>query len=1128
MLYLGTTDNALIHQAEAYLKELMPKPLASVVLYTLMLQSSHELVRQLCGVLLRRKVIAFYNRCAPPQRAELKANLISRLASEPTRLVRKAIVSVVAALGKALLPGHNWPELEAVLVACAGHPMEDGRELAMILVRELSEGIGRGMSEFAPALRPMFHALLNDASVKVRTATMRALGHMIQCIADTAQAAAYVEFIPVLLHMVQQCVLGDDDAAIEVLDNMSELVTHSSALVKPHVEAILRTTLTIAVAREASEGARTLSTDIIMDMIATRPKAVVNKGFLEPILDAGMVMQLEYDADEERDAAREAHEAGVDREDFVEDTTWTVGGRMIDILSLYVPSKKLYQPLVDRVMAWMQRPEWLYRHAAVVTLAVSVQGLREEMLPRLQTLLSFLLQTAGDSNEYVREAAGLAIVNVAEHMHPFCHDYASTFIPACLALMDDPSPYVASQGVIAIESYVDTMDLHAIKPFVQPLVAKLLSVLQRPSEAMWLHSSALSSIASVSIAAQALMRPFLRNLLEPLPALMQLTGEAQMTLRAAATECVGHVAVAVGKELFAPYLPVFMPLAEAGTALDHPELLRDTLMFFANMAQTLGEEFAPHVSELMMLMSTIIESSDGVHVIIPGRDDGALAERVLSLTTKDADEDEDAEATGTTRASSPAAAVAGDADGSDDDKYEDVDDDEKDDVGAGTRVITRVITSAMETKASAFLCMGKLASFVSAAFLPHIPRALALMERGVKYFDPKIRADAISSIVHTVVCIMKAFPVIPPAADDFASLQAPAADVYNIFITLMVQVLREDSSKEAVARACLNITEACRLMGSAAVRNHHEAIMAALSLLLREKAVCQQTQEDREDEAQRGGEEDGAEDEEHDCIVIDEAVDAVAAVARALGPKYFQFYATSVMKHVSRFLKPSRSSMDRCMAIGFYADIADAMGEAFAEFVRPTIETALACARETGSDDVRRNGIHACGMYVLKCPAATRPFVPHILTAIQGILATPRGGSASCEAAIDNAAAALARVMQVAPDAVPMQIAIPALAGILPLRDDFAEAGTILTVLLSALQNDAPPAVACAPQIVSACAHALQPEGSVPAEQRDIIIPHAVRRVAYSGGPAGKAALLEAARALPADMQALIAPLLSG
>lgn len=96
---------------------------------------------------------------------------------------------------------------------------------------------------------------------------------------------------------------------------------------------------------------------------------------------------------------------------------------------------------------------------------------------------------------------------------------------------------------------------------------------------------------------------------------MEINGKEMLVLRSRALECAGLVALAVGKETFGPHVNFFMQKALEGYQLgsEHGGDLREyTMTFFGNMAETLGEDFAPFLETSMQCVQQSIMSTDGI------------------------------------------------------------------------------------------------------------------------------------------------------------------------------------------------------------------------------------------------------------------------------------------------------------------------------------------------------------------------------------------------------------------------------------------------------------------------------------------------------------------------------------
>ena len=94
-----------VASAEAALRAFLPHASAPGALCWVLERSPHEAARQMAGLLLRRSVVALWGRSDTIARAALQALLLSVLAGEPSRGVRKAVIACVASLARMPLPG---------------------------------------------------------------------------------------------------------------------------------------------------------------------------------------------------------------------------------------------------------------------------------------------------------------------------------------------------------------------------------------------------------------------------------------------------------------------------------------------------------------------------------------------------------------------------------------------------------------------------------------------------------------------------------------------------------------------------------------------------------------------------------------------------------------------------------------------------------------------------------------------------------------------------------------------------------------------------------------------------------------------------------------------------------------
>lgn len=98
-----------------------------------------------------------------------------------------------------------------------------------------------------------------------------------------------------------------------------------------------------------------------------------------------------------------------------------------------------------------------------------------------------------------------------------------------------------------------------ILPYIHPIMAKFMGMLQSGSRTV--QELVLVTLGSIAVAAEKEFLPYFPGTMQVLEHCMTLTDEDNILLRCRATECIGVIAIGVGKEAFAVranFLPVLL------------------------------------------------------------------------------------------------------------------------------------------------------------------------------------------------------------------------------------------------------------------------------------------------------------------------------------------------------------------------------------------------------------------------------------------------------------------------------------------------------------------------------------------------------------------------------------------
>ena len=85
------------------------------------------------------------------------------------------------------------------------------------------------------------------------------------------------------------------------------------------------------------------------------------------------------------------------------------------------------------------------------------------------------------------------------HLQPDIADHHASILPPVFALLaSDSSKSVTERAIYAVDALLDVLDPAIIKPFVTPLIARLITVLEQAPADM--HDTTLSCLASAASA----------------------------------------------------------------------------------------------------------------------------------------------------------------------------------------------------------------------------------------------------------------------------------------------------------------------------------------------------------------------------------------------------------------------------------------------------------------------------------------------------------------------------------------------------------------------------------------------------------------------------------------------------
>lgn len=574
-------------------------------------------MRHIASIVLRKRLPGHYTKFDVTTQAQLKSELLTILSSEPERTVRKGVVDLAACILK--VSPEAWPELWSFIAAASQDSHPDARELAFWLLAEMTDTVGEHLKSHFQELSQLFSRGLADAdSHKVQKSAVKALGQLMSYLAEEDEIEIFSPLIPSVLQVAASCAsTNDEDTVAVVLDVLYDLTFSPSPALAPHLHAICSFGLMCMASSELDIRVRDSGALIVATLAEARPKVFGRDSeLLTRVLDT-LFGLIENNPNSAAGALFESNPAWrQDLENLEDDelddspTETSMAQGTLDMLACEVPKKYIFQPLVERCIARLSSQNPSQRKAGIAGLGVIAEGCSEPLREHLGQVMPLVFTAAGDSDAQVRECACFALGQLSEHCRPEILGYSSQILPIVFRLLDDSSVSVQATSCYVLEMFCERLEPDAVRPLLDPLVRKLAAMLEASTKRS-VQEMTVAALAATAVAAEDEFGPYVSGVAELMQKLMVLKDEAHYSLRGRALECMGHVAIAVGKDAFRPYFIPTMQCALEGLTMESTDLHEFAYAVFANLAKVMGEDFAPALADLVPHLITVIGSDEG-------------------------------------------------------------------------------------------------------------------------------------------------------------------------------------------------------------------------------------------------------------------------------------------------------------------------------------------------------------------------------------------------------------------------------------------------------------------------------------------------------------------------------------
>eukprot|EP00457_Paulinella_chromatophora_P000952 gb/GEZN01000954.1/.p1 GENE.gb/GEZN01000954.1/~~gb/GEZN01000954.1/.p1 ORF type:complete len:1111 (-),score=185.57 gb/GEZN01000954.1/:112-3444(-) len=1009
-------DTAQVRQATLILKQYLQNPQCLKGLMEQLAKSQNDGVRHMAAVLLRIKIWSHYRKTPDEEtKAQVKLALLKMLVAEPNQGVRRGIAALIATLAKKLVPKQQWNDLFPHLVSLSAHESGPNRVMAMVLFRALAEEIGTDLKPQFPKLCAIFAKGLQDPTPQVRCEALRAMNVVVTFFDTEQEVEGLRQYVPPIINVVKYAMTNGPldivNIGFELFDNISELpVDAMQANMIPFMQFLLQ----VAIGVKVGIDIRKRAGNLLCAFTRHKPGKVVKGQLVPHILKASIMMLCEPNS--------------TGKIDENELNPENIGSDIFDSVVQYIPHQLIFEPIKKHCQELLADQDFNKQKGAYLMLATMAEGYGALLIPQIEGLLTSICRGLQSPHSLVRVSALCALIQFTNEMGADAIRYHAMVVPQLLKALDSDDTGVKQKACIALHHFCQGMQPQDIKQYTEPLVKKLVAIITSAQEETDI-CRALMALQAVAIGAEDAFLPYAEGLLKLLITMMSKTKTELLIIRAYATDCVGAIANAIGKDNFKKYFKLTFELSIKGISdeeCDVFELREKTFHYWSNLALCYTGEFAPALEQILPFLLATCLSDDGMNI---SRDAKVLDEADTVGGMKQGDDDQDS----------------------------DSDQDEKGRDEEAYRTMTFSFQSgALDMKIAAIATLQNMLELMENHMLKYIPKIIEVLYELCAYPTASIREAVVKCFGALHELVKKQYPF-KVKKGTTGKMPKFTQKVLDKTIPILVQFLSDEEDMTVMALVCEVLARAGDTFGMDVFQNGLEHIVKATHLLLQQKAACQIEQEE-------------GVVQDHDEVLIASVTRLVESMARAMGGQKFAPIFQQYLPAILAFCNPARPVMDRGLGAGCIAEVAVAMEQAIVPFF-PAIFPMIFAQLRDPIYEVKRNTCFAAGsLFRSGGPAGVvhyRPVMELILPLCQIPRDTPEyvedQDLLGCK---DNALSCLAKMIAANPQVLPMETVVPLLLKGLPLQSDLAESQFVYPVFMQLAKVSTPVFLSYLPDVV--------------------------------------------------------------
>jgi hypothetical protein len=1018
-------------------------------------------VRQQAAVQAARLVPKHWGKVTKEQKAAVRQHLVQTTMREPNAACRHAESRVIAAIATIDLEDGEWQDLLPALFGLASNSDVAQREVGSYIIFSLLEANPTCFGDNLGKLLELFsHTIQDPQSADVRINTMMSVGAMLLMFEpeeDPESVEALQTLIPPMVNVLKDAVqAGDDEKTGHAFEVFQQFLAYESALLGKYLKDLVQFMIDLAANAEADDDVRSQALSFLAQTVRYRRMKIQGmKDMGQQLTQKAMLIITEIDDEEDDDEMGPARSALA----------------LLDQLASDLPPRQVIVPLLDAFPRFATSNEAGYKKAGILALGTVVEGAPDFIASQVKQIMPLVIALLNDADVGVRHTAliGLARLadDIAEELTEFNEPVMNALVKNLQAAMAaDADPKAAKKNVEiirsvcgALDSMSEGLDAEFMKKYAGELVSNIGVLVGHDDYKVKVAASGALGAIAESLGED--FTPYFEKIMQALGEYLTIKGsDDELALRSGVLDSVGRIATAVGAEAFKPYVQPLMQSSEEGLNLGNSRLRESSFILWSSLAKVYEKNFAPFLPGVFQGIFQSLE----------------LEEEEISLQLTEAEK----EIAGTDEIITAGKRIRLKQSSDDDeDGMEDDEDEDWDDIGISPEALEKEVAIEILGDVITYACSGE-------EIAAYLEKAVEMISPLVEHTYEGCRKAAIATLWRSYARVFQLMeeetgsswePGLPLKVQPTQTL----VKLGEIVSKATLSVWHEEADRSVVTEINRNVAATLKACGPAilAQGDMMKEIVTVASTMITRSHPCQQDLGDEDEDQEVEG------SSEYDWLVIDTALDVVIGLAVALGPAFAELWKV-FEKPILRFASSEAENLERSTGVGVIAECAANMEAAVSPYTSKLLNLLLKRLSDT-DQETKSNAAYATGQLIFNSNDSNT-YLPHYETILRKLEPMLQIKDARIK---DNAAGCLCRMIMAHPDRVPIPDVLPALVGLLPLKDDYEENTPVYQCISKLYEAGEPTVQGLTPQLIPVFQAVLSP----PVDQLDDETREVVRRV---------------------------------